>query len=279
MGGQASSGQYGQSTYTGQMGGGYGGMGNYGASQGYGGYGSYGGGQYNPQNQYGARSGYSQQNYGYQPQNYGMWGGGMPSYGQMGQQSQYVSGQQPAQGNTPTGLNLPGAQPELRNAGNPAVGVGGGMTGGPMPPQQPPPLNSTQILMNRAKAMQAGETPPYVPPQQAQPQIAPQTIAPPSYQQQWQAQLKAAQDQLNMGGAQYGQPKADDGSNYRDQNGNYYLETAPSTLDPGSMAGLQAWLGGSNSPFGITVPQQQQGYTDWYNQTYGQQAPGGPTRY
>ena len=61
--------------------------------------------------------------------------------------------------------------------------------------------------------------------------------------------------------------------------GPYNFLSGPSTLDPGSMAALTYFLGGSNSPFGQTPQQQINGYNQFYNQQYGQQAPGGPNAY
>jgi hypothetical protein len=55
------------------------------------------------------------------------------------------------------------------------------------------------------------------------------------------------------------------------------METAPSTLDPRSMAWLLQWMGGS--PEAGTGTQQSNAYLDQYRQQYGQQAPGGPTNY
>jgi hypothetical protein len=46
----------------------------------------------------------------------------------------------------------------------------------------------------------------------------------------------------------------------------YEFDFGPSTVDPGSMAGLLAWLGGS--PGGQTLQQQQQSYLDTYRQRY-----------
>jgi hypothetical protein len=49
--------------------------------------------------------------------------------------------------------------------------------------------------------------------------------------------------------------------------GGYRLDTAPSTTDPGSMIGLLGFLGGSNFPSSAAA------YANWYQQTYGKQAP------
>jgi hypothetical protein len=59
--------------------------------------------------------------------------------------------------------------------------------------------------------------------------------------------------------------------------GGYYLETAPSTLDPGSMNGLLGILGGNIN--GVGYPTSAAQYANWYRNTYGTQAPGGPTAY
>jgi hypothetical protein len=55
--------------------------------------------------------------------------------------------------------------------------------------------------------------------------------------------------------------------------GGYQLETAPSTLDPGSMMGLLGILGGSG------WQGQAAKYANNYRNLYGQQAPGGPRAY
>jgi hypothetical protein len=54
----------------------------------------------------------------------------------------------------------------------------------------------------------------------------------------------------------------------------YHLDTAPATTDPGSMLGLLGFLGGSNFPSSAAA------YANWYQQTYGKQAPPpAPTSY
>ena len=52
----------------------------------------------------------------------------------------------------------------------------------------------------------------------------------------------------------------------------YYFDSVPSTLDPGSMAFLVAWLGGSVD--GQSVRQEQQAYLETYRQRYPDGAPG-----
>jgi hypothetical protein len=47
----------------------------------------------------------------------------------------------------------------------------------------------------------------------------------------------------------------------------YHLDTAPNTTDPGSMLGLLGFLGGGNFPSSAAA------YANWYQQTYGKQAP------
>jgi hypothetical protein len=59
--------------------------------------------------------------------------------------------------------------------------------------------------------------------------------------------------------------------------GGYQLDTAPSTLDPGSMTGLLSILGGNVN--GRNWQGQAADYATWYQNTYGKQAPGGPTAY
>jgi len=49
--------------------------------------------------------------------------------------------------------------------------------------------------------------------------------------------------------------------------GGYRLDTAPATTDPGSMLGLLGFLGGGNFPSSAAA------YANWYQQTYGKQAP------
>lgn len=61
--------------------------------------------------------------------------------------------------------------------------------------------------------------------------------------------------------------------------GPYNFTTGPSTLDPGSMNFLTAFLGGSNSPYGPQLSQQINGYDNYYSGLYGNQAPGGPNSY
>jgi hypothetical protein len=55
--------------------------------------------------------------------------------------------------------------------------------------------------------------------------------------------------------------------------GGYQLETTPNTTDPGSMLGLLGILGGNR------WQHQAADYANWYRNTYGQQAPGGPKAY
>jgi hypothetical protein len=59
--------------------------------------------------------------------------------------------------------------------------------------------------------------------------------------------------------------------------GGYQLDTAPSTLDPGSMTGLLSILGGNVN--GRNWQGQAADYATWYQNTYGKQAPGGATAY
>jgi hypothetical protein len=59
--------------------------------------------------------------------------------------------------------------------------------------------------------------------------------------------------------------------------GGYQLDTAPSTLDPGSMTGLLAMMGGNVN--GRNWQGQAADYENWYRNTYGKQAPGGATAY
>jgi hypothetical protein len=54
--------------------------------------------------------------------------------------------------------------------------------------------------------------------------------------------------------------------------GGYQFDTAPSTLDPGSMAFLLAWMGGSSD--GQSIQQQQQSYLETYRQRYPNGVPG-----
>lgn len=70
----------------------------------------------------------------------------------------------------------------------------------------------------------------------------------------------------SMGGQMFGGNKA-----YPE---GYQFESVPSTLDPGSMAGLMGWMGGSNSPYGPGIQQQQQGYLNSYRQQYPNGVPG-----
>lgn len=67
--------------------------------------------------------------------------------------------------------------------------------------------------------------------------------------------------------------------NFDPNNPQSYFQSGQSTLDPGSMAFLQYFLGGSNSPFGKSPAQQVAGYNNYYTNTFGNQAPGGPTSY
>jgi hypothetical protein len=59
--------------------------------------------------------------------------------------------------------------------------------------------------------------------------------------------------------------------------GGYQLDTAPSTLDPGSMNALLGIMGGNIN--GVGYPTSAANYANWYQQTYGTQAPGGPRAY
>jgi hypothetical protein len=59
--------------------------------------------------------------------------------------------------------------------------------------------------------------------------------------------------------------------------GGYQLDTAPSTLDPGSMTGLLSILGGNVN--GRNWQGQAADYATWYQNTYGKQAPNAPTAY
>jgi hypothetical protein len=59
--------------------------------------------------------------------------------------------------------------------------------------------------------------------------------------------------------------------------GGYRLDTAPSTLDPGSMTALLGIMGGNVN--GTPWNRQAANYANWYTQTYGKQAPGGPRAY
>lgn len=254
--------------------GGYGGQqyGGYGGGQSYGGYGgqSYGGQQY-------GQSQYNPQGYrSYQPM-------GSPTPQMASGQTQYSlgGGQQSTQGVRPQPPVLSGLpyQP-----------------GGMMQPRQAvqtqdPGMNTGGNMMPQAPADSRGIAPP-PPPEwrnnalQAPPMQNVQQAGPAPYTAGWiNPALAQAQNALNaeqkfaqqdtsgqgMGGQPFTGQKA--------YPAGYEFESTPSTLDPGSMNGLQAWMGGSNSPFGPNLGQQQQGYTNWYNQTYGQQAPGGPRRY
>jgi hypothetical protein len=58
--------------------------------------------------------------------------------------------------------------------------------------------------------------------------------------------------------------------------GGYQLDTAPSTLDPGSMNALLGIMGGNIN--GVGYPTSAANYANWYQQTYGTQAPGGAPR-
>lgn len=53
--------------------------------------------------------------------------------------------------------------------------------------------------------------------------------------------------------------------------GAYQFDSVPSTLDPGSMAFLLAWLGGGSTQ---QIEQQQQAYLDTYRQRYPNGVPG-----
>ena len=293
MGGSAQG--YG-SPYGGQTGGygsPYGGQsygGGYGGGQSYGGYGgqSYG-------NQYG-QSQYNPQRFAsYQPQSYSpppMASGQSPYMLGSSQQStqgiraqpsmagidsgQYESGfsgginlgtsglpYQPVGGVTQARqpITMAGQTPGMNSGGNmgaQAPADSRQMTGGPMPYQSPEISRQAVMPQQAQKSGPAPFTAGWVNPALQQAQNA-------MPQDTWQ------QGAPSMGGQTYGANKA-----YPE---GYQFESVPSTLDPGSMNVLQAWMGGSNSPFGPNLGAQQQGYTNWYNQTYGQQAPGGPRRY
>lgn len=141
--------------------------------------------------------------------------------------------------------------PFLRNQnGNSPWGLPGG-AGNPFQQQQPQQMPQQQ-------PQQA----PQAPPQQA-PQMAPQQPQPPSLEEQSRARMASYAAQAQA--AQQQPPLAFPGADK--------LETAPSTLDPGSMRGLLYFLGGSNPG------PQSNDYASWYQQNYGQQAPNAPKAY
>lgn len=262
----------------------------YGQSNAYmggGGYGGYGGGYGQPQYGYGNQYGGGQ----YNPQ--ARMGNAAVQY-PMAQKTQPFMPGQMTLGSTQQAARGIRAQPQsLGISGLPYQPVGG-VTGSRTTPQttggnMAPSMNAGGNMFAQAPADSRGMA------QVAQPQPAPmaqQAPQPPAWTQPgwvnpmfsqannaYPSQQNAMQSEMapqnttgqGMGGEMFtGQKAYPEG---------YQFESVPSTLDPGSMAGLIGWMGGSNSPYGPTIGQQTGAYNDFYRQTYGQQAPGGPTSY
>jgi hypothetical protein len=182
----------------------------------------------------------------------------------------------PGPTNNPLGVGG-GTPPPPAGGGPPPSGGGGGpqyidlpegggvinLTGGAGPPTwQVPytglfPETGTQVTKALQTQMPGGEADRYA----ALSKILYPNAPPPQSPDIMRKALGAGDVPLPSNGYGYGTP------------GGYRLDTAPATTDPGSMLGLLGFLGGGNFPSSAAQ------YANWYAQTYGQQAPGGPKAY
>jgi hypothetical protein len=152
-------------------------------------------------------------------------------------------------GGPPPPANRPQYSPDNPYGGlyaNPQADAWQQQRAGGMPPG-PPPIPAQAMGQGIGRA-------PGLPPQAAQPA-----------QQNMMRKALGADVPLPDNGYGHGTP------------GGYRLDTAPSTLDPGSMTGLLGILGGNVN--GTPWNRQAANYANWYTQTYGKQAPGGPRAY